>query len=216
MSDQYKFPDENQKDTPIEEELDITMEGEEPDIVIEDDTPEADQKAQPLNQEVEDPSDDEIEQYSKDVQHRIKKLTHARHDERRAKEAAEREREEALTLAKQILEENKKLKQYVQTGETTYQEMMQSKAEAELAMAREKYKKASEEFDADALLEAQEALTDAKMKIEAAKNFKPTPLQTSENDVQIQTSAQDVPKPDEKSLRWQAKTSGSEHPGTKK
>ena len=213
MSDQYKFPDENQKDTPVEEELDITTEGEESDIVIEDDTPEADRTAQALNQEVEDPSDEEIEQYSKDVQHRIKKLTHARHDERRAKEAAVREREEAIALDKQILEENKKLKQHVQTGEATYQEMAQAKAESELAIAREKYKKASEEFDADALLEAQEALTDAKMKIEAAKNFKPTPLQTSENDVQIQTSAQDVSQPDEKTLRWQAKNQWFGTPG---
>ena len=213
MSDQYKFPDENQKDMPVEQELDITTEGEESDIVIEDDTPEADRTAQALNQEVEDPSDEEIEQYSKDVQHRIKKLTHARHDERRAKEAAVREREEAIALAKQILEENKKLKQHVQTGEATYQEMAQAKAESELAIAREKYKKASEEFDADALLEAQEALTDAKMKIEAAKNFRPTPLQTSENDVQIQTSAQEVSQPDEKTLRWQAKNQWFGTPG---
>ena len=215
MAEQFTFPDESKdfKEDEFKEELDVTTEGDEPELVIEDDTPESDRRAQPLNREVEDPSDEEIEGYTKGVQGRIKELTHARHDERRAKEAALREREEAIKLAQQVLEENKKLKQYVQTGETTYQEMMQSKAEADLAMAREKYKKASEEFDADALLEAQEALTEAKMKIEAAKNFKPTPLQTSENDVQIQTSAQDVPKPDEKTLRWQAKNQWFGTPG---
>jgi hypothetical protein len=215
MAEQFTFPDESKdfKEDEFKEELDVTTEGDEPELVIEDDTPEPDRKAQPLNREVEDPSDEEIEGYTKGVQGRIKELTQARHDERRAKEAALREREEAIKLAQQVLEENKKLKQYVQTGETTYQEMMQSKAEADLAMAREKYKKASEEFDADALLEAQEALTEAKMKIEAAKNFKPTSLQTSENDVQIQTSAQDVPKPDEKTLRWQAKNQWFGTPG---
>lgn len=207
MAEQFKFPDESEDFTEpeVKEELDVSAEGEESEVVIEDDTPEPDRDTRPLNREVEDPSDEEIEGYTKSVQYRIKELTHARHDERRAKEAAVREREEALKLAQQILEENKRLKQYVQTGETSYQEMMQSRAEAELEMARQKYKKASEEFDPEALLAAQEALTEAKMKMEAAKNFKPTPLQTSDNDVKIQSTAQEVPKPDEKTLRWQAK-----------
>jgi hypothetical protein len=204
----FQFPDEQDEfDKKPDVELEVTAEGDdiETDIVIEDDTPENDRKAQPLNRDVEDPTDEEIDGYTKGVQSRIKELTHARHDERRAKEAAQREKEEAIRLAQQAIEENKRLKQYVQSGETSYQEMMREKAEAELAMARDKYKKASEEYDSEALLAAQEALTEAKMKIEAAKNFKPTPLQSHENDVQIQHTATDVPKPDDKTLRWQAK-----------
>ena len=107
MAEQFKFPDEDDSfnKPEAEEQLAVTAEGdEEAEIIIEDDTPERDRKAQPLNREVEDPSEEEIEGYTKGVQGRIKELTHARHDERRAKEAALREREEAVRLAQQILE----------------------------------------------------------------------------------------------------------------
>ena len=71
----YKFPDEDGSfEEKPEVELDVTAEGDvvEADIVVEDDTPEQDRKAQPLNRDVEDPSDEEIEGYTKGVQSRIK------------------------------------------------------------------------------------------------------------------------------------------------
>ena len=80
---------------------------------------------------------------------RIKELAHARHDERRAKEAALREREEAIRVAQQLVEENKKLRGYVNTGEQTFAEVLKSKAEADLEMARRKYKEAAEAYDTD-------------------------------------------------------------------
>lgn len=217
MAEQFQFPDEDDKFSAApedKEELHVTTEGDdEPELVIEDDTPERDRKAQPLNRDVDDPSEEEIEGYTKGVQARIKELTHARHDERRAKEAAERERAEALRLAQLAIEENKRLKQYVQNGETSYQEMLQKAAESELDVARRKLKEAQDSYDTDAIIEANEALTTAMFKKEAAKNFKPTPLQTEEKDVTIQPSVQDVPRPDEKTLRWQAKNQWFGSPG---
>jgi hypothetical protein len=44
-------------------------------------------------------------------------LTHARHDERRVKEATMREKQELERLAQQLIEENKRLKQNVYTGQ---------------------------------------------------------------------------------------------------
>ena len=209
---EFKFPDE--EDNKVDAEVDIDISGEtDVEIEIEDDTPERDRNAKPLDREVEDPTDEEIESYSKGVQSRIKELTHARHDERRAKEAALREKQELERLTQQILEENKKLKEYVKTGEATYQETLQAKAEAELEMARRKYKEAADSYDNDALLEAQEALTDAKMKLESAKNFRPTPLQSREVDVQIRSEQPEAPKLDEKTLRWQAKNQWFGSPG---
>ena len=209
---EFKFPDE--EENKVDAEVDIDISGEtDVEIEIEDDTPERDRNAKPLDREVEDPTDEEIESYSKGVQSRIKELTHARHDERRAKEAALREKQELERLTQQILEENKKLKEYVKTGEATYQETLQAKAEAELEMARRKYKEAADSYDNDALLEAQEALTDAKMKLESAKNFRPTPLQSREVDVQIRSEQPEAPKLDEKTLRWQAKNQWFGSPG---
>jgi hypothetical protein len=213
--DDYKFPHEIEEDQgkPVDEiDIDIDAEGD-VDIQIEDDTPERDRSAKPLEQEVEDPSDEEIENYSKDVQSRIKKLTHARHDERRAKEAISREKDELERMAAAILEENRKLKEYVKSGEATYAETLQAKAEADMEMARRKYKEAQESYDSDAMLEAQENLTDAKMKLEAAKNFRPTPLQTENSAVQMQSSSQEAPRLDDKTLRWQAKNQWFGSPG---
>jgi hypothetical protein len=213
--DDYKFPHEIEEDQGKPEadfDIDIDAEGD-VDIQIEDDTPERDRSAKPLDQEVEDPSDEEIENYSKDVQSRIKKLTHARHDERRAKEAIAREKDELERMARSILEENQRLKEYVKSGEATYAETLQAKAEADMEMARRKYKEAQESYDSEAMLEAQENLTDAKMKLEAAKNFRPTPLQTQETAVQIQPSSQEAPRLDDKTLRWQAKNQWFGSPG---
>jgi hypothetical protein len=158
-----------------------------------------------LDREVEDPTDDEIETYTRGAQDRIKELTHARHDERRAKESLAREKQELERLAQQILEENKRLKQYVSTGTEQYTQMAQTAAGAELEKARRDYKTAQEAFDTDAILAAQEALLEAKMKVEQTKNFRPPPLQTQEVDVQPRYQEPQQVRADEKTLRWQAK-----------
>jgi hypothetical protein len=198
-NDEFKFPHEAEEETQADTEIDIDVSAEsDVNIEIEDDTPEIDRRAKPLDREVEDPTDEEIESYTKGAQARIKELTHARHDERRAKEEALREKVELERLTQQILDENRRLKEYVKTGETTYQETLQAKAEAEMEMARRKYKEAQESYDSDAMLEAQENLTDAKMKLESAKNFKPTPLQNSQDDVQRYQTAPEAPRLDDK------------------
>jgi hypothetical protein len=206
MSNEYKFPDEAEND---EQEIETSVSDDDNvvDIAIdiEDDTPERDRSAQPLSKDVADPTDEEIESYGAKVQTRIKELTHARHDERRAKEALLREKQELERLTQAILDENKRLKQYVNDGSQSYAETLQAKAQAELEMARRKYKEAQESYDTDALLEAQEALTDAKFKFEAAKNFKPQTLQVDDNVVQSRQEAPRPPNLDEKTLRWQAK-----------
>jgi hypothetical protein len=213
-NDEFKFPHEAEEEAQADTEIDIDVSAEsDVDIEIEDDTPEIDRKAKPLEREVEDPTDEEIESYTKGAQARIKELTHARHDERRAKEEALREKVELERLTQQILDENRRLKEYVKTGETTYQETLQAKAEAEMEMARRKFKEAQESYDSDAMLEAQENLTDAKMKLESAKNFKPTSLQNSENAVQTYQTAPEAPKLDDKTLRWQAKNQWFGSPG---
>ena len=208
IKDEFKFPDEAEETT-------AAKGGEENDIEIEivDDTPEEDRGRKPLGREVDDPSDDELDSYTDGVKKRIKELTHARHDERRAKEALAREKQELERIAQHILEENKRLKQHVSTGEQTYAETIKAATNAELENAKRKYKEAYEAGDSDALLEAQEALTDAKMRVEAAKNFKPTPLQQDDIDVQIKSSPPPRPEIDDKTLRWQARNQWFGQPG---
>ena len=204
MAEQYKFPDETEVNV-NGKDVNVTEHEDDVEIEVIDDTPEKDRGRRPLDREVEDPTEDEIETYTRGAQDRIKELTHARHDERRAKEALAREKQELERLAQQMLEENKRLKQYVSTGTEQYTQMAQTAATAELEKARRDYKAAQEAFDTDAILAAQEALLDAKMKVEQAKNFRPPSLQTQEVDVQPRHQEPQPVRADEKTLRWQAK-----------
>ena len=197
----YKFPDE------IGGEQTIDIKDNTPEIEIEviDDTPIQDRGRVALSREVEDPTDDEIETYSDKVKHRIKELTHARHDERRSKETVMREKQELERLAQHLIEENKSLKKSVNVGQEAFVYSSKEKAEADIAMARRQYKEAQEAFDTDAIIAAQEALTEAKWNLEKVKNYRVTPLQEEHNAVQIQPRQTQTVQPDEKSLRWQAK-----------
>jgi hypothetical protein len=210
---EFKFPDELEDEAKSQVTVSTDDDVE---IEIVDDTPEKDRGRKPLDREVADPTDDEIESYSDGVKKRIKELTHARHDERRAKETLLREKQELERLAQHMVAENNRLKQYVNTGTEHYAASQLTIAETEVSAAKRQLKEATEAFDTDGVIAAQDALMDAKMKVQAAKNFKPTPLQVDETDVQTQQSQAPRQELDEKTARWQAKTSGSVLRGTRK
>lgn len=203
MASEFKFPDEqDDKDDKIE----ITTSGEsDVEIEIVDDTPERDRGRKPLDREVSDPTDDELDSYTEGVKKRLKELTHARHDERRAKEALAREKAELERLAQAMVDENKRLKQYVQSGTEQYMTMANQAAEAKLEKARRDLKAAQEAFDTDAIIAAQEALAEAKWDSQSAKNMRAPTLQEPQEDVQRQQPQNQQVRADEKTLRWQAK-----------
>ena len=80
-----------------------------PDIEVQvvDDTPQEDQgrPARTEGTKPDIPEDDEISKYKGDAQKRIKQLKYEYHEERRAKEAAERTQEEAVNRLEKILQE---------------------------------------------------------------------------------------------------------------
>ena len=197
MAEKFEFPDEIAAKAD-EKEFEVEIE-------VVDDTPAQDRGRQALDRPVEDPTDEEINSYSDKVKGRIKELTHARHDERRAKESTIREKQELENLAQQLLDENRQLKEYANTGAKQYAATVKQAVSSELETARRNYKVAQEAFDTDAIIAAQEALTDAKLKMISAENFKPAPLQTASDNVQIRKSEPVAPELDDKTLRWQAK-----------
>lgn len=134
-------------------------EGEEaPEVDIVDDTPPEDRNRKPLPEGDKEPTEEEMEAYSEAVQKRIRKETHRYHDERRAREAVQRERDEAIAASKRLLEEKRALESRYQYGEQAY--ISQSKEKADLAMsaAKRSYKEAYEIGDADAMADAQEKM----------------------------------------------------------
>lgn len=209
MTDKFQFPDEVDEAKGAE----AAVPNDEFEVEIVDDTPEKDKGRKPLEKPVEEPTDAELETYTDGVQKRIKELTHARHDERRQKEATLREKAELERVAKQMMEENRRLREYVNSGEKQFVATFTSGAEKELEMAKRAYKDAYDAADSDALVAAQEAITDAKLKLQKAKNFKPTPLQTEESGVETQQAPASPPPLDARTQQWQSKNTWFGAPG---
>jgi type II secretory pathway pseudopilin PulG len=173
------------------------------DIEIEDDTPEEDRGRTPLPQEiVQELEADELEEYSDKVKTRLKQMKKVWHDERRAKEAAFREQQEALSLAQQAIEENKRLKSRLSEGEKSFIDTAKSAAELEMEMAKRAYKEAYESGDSDKVVDAQEQLAAVNYKLQQIKNYKPS-LQNKEIAVNSPQEQISVPKPDPKASSWQ-------------
>jgi hypothetical protein len=149
--------------------------------------------------------DDELDSYSNKVQARIKKLT-----ERYRKE--ERDREEAVRLAQQLLQENESLKSRVQNLDKGYLSEYGTRIDAQVETAKRLYKEAYDAGDTDKMFEAQEALS--KMSIEqerlriAKQRSEQVPDQAPVAQQQVpmqQPVAPSAPKPDPKAQSWAEK-----------
>jgi hypothetical protein len=196
--DEFKFPDEveNKQEDGQSDKFEIE---------IEDDTPPEDRGKKPSDPEfVAAVENDELEEYSDAAKKKISQVKKVMHDERRAKEAAQREQQEAIDLARKILEENKALKQRLSSGEEELVNSYKDSALKEVEMAKREYREAYEAGDTDRIVDAQEKLTDAKMKVQQADRFIPqrNALQEQENAVQIQQQQQQRPQRDAKAESW--------------
>lgn len=202
----FEFPD-DKKEEAVAQESELKAKSD-LEIEVEDDTPESDRNRNPLPKEVvkklEADNLEELEGIEEETKKTLKALKKAWHDERREKEATMREQQEALRLAQKLIEENKKLKQHLSSGEEVYVDAVKQAATRELEMAKAEYKAAYESGDADRVAEAQDKLTMARIKAEKAENYQPVyknARQTEEIDVQIPQSQ--VARPDSKAIAWQ-------------
>jgi len=197
---QYEFPDEIEVSKPGAEMSEGEIE-----IEVENDTPPEDRNRKPVDPEtIQALEDDNLEEYQEKAQKKLKDLKKVWHQERREKEAALREQQEAVRLAQRMLEENKTLKQRLSNGETVYVDAVKQATEQELDSAKAEFKSAYESGDSDRLLAAQERITNAKLKADKVDNYQPQfqkALQEQENPVQI--TNQQVNAPDKKALKWQ-------------
>lgn len=153
--EEFTFPDE-EKEKPVQQELDI-------------ETPEQPQ----VKADSEDPTDEELAQYDETVRNKLKKYTNNYHNERRARKSAQREREEAENFAKSVYEENRRLKDQLESGSRVFIEQNKSTAEMELENAKKRLQKAFEDGDADAFSEAQVQVTRASLRLDKAESLRP-------------------------------------------
>lgn len=154
-------------------------------------------------------SEDELGEYSKNVQSRIKRLT-----EKYRKE--ERDREEAVRLSQQLLEENKKLKGRMQQLDTGYLSEYGTRLQTQTEAAKRAYKEAYEAGDPDRMSEAQMAMSNLAVEQQRYNSAKAR----AEQDQRLQTERAQAPqqqapvaaapqpqqaKPDPKAQGWAQK-----------
>ena len=223
----YDFPHEGNKKPQIDIEdsgaieIDLSSKGKaeekkvepeapkELEIEVVDDTPKADRNRK-ASEPPEDVTDDELADYSEKVRKRIQHFSKGYHDERRAKEVAFREKQELESLAKTLVEENKKLKGNVSKNQEALLEQAKKSASSELENAQKAYKTAYEAGDSDAVVKAQQDLTKAEIKTDKLQNFKLPTLQQTETPVQPETkgsvpNTQAQQQVDEKAVAWSQK-----------
>jgi hypothetical protein len=200
---EFKFPDEIETEKPEEEKLEIEVEGE-AEIEVVDDTPEEDRGRKPMKEAPAEVTDDELAQYSEGVKKRIQHFSKGYHEERRAKEAALREREEAVRLAQNLVEENKRLQGSLGQGQQALLEQAKKVVQNEVETAKQRLKEAHEAFDTDGIVAAQEELAKAVNKAERVNNFRPPVAQPQAPVVQpVPQPAVQVPQVDSKARAWQ-------------
>ena len=183
--------------------VDVDDDDSEVEVEVVDDTPKADQNRK-ASEPPTDVTDEELEDYSDKVRKRIQHFSKGYHDERRAKEEAFRQSQELERVTQQLMEENKKLKGNVNKNQAALLEQAKKNAASETEGAKRAYKDAYEAGDSDAVLEAQEKLTSAKLKSDRLANFKLPTLQETETPVQQQVE-QIAPtvQVDERAAGWQ-------------
>ena len=200
QKEEYKFPDE------IENKA-ISVDTPDFEVEVEDDTPEADRGRYPASPETVKKLEvevNELDQYSEDAKKKIITMKRIWNDERRRAESAEREREAAISATKKLLEENKRIKQMLTTGEKEYVSAVKNSSEMQLEMAKKAYKEAYDMGDSDKLAEAQQEMVKASLNLDKVNNFKLPTLQEDNYDVKIQHNDPVTPPPDDRVMEWQA------------
>jgi len=149
---------------------------------------------------------DDLSEYSESVKKRISKLTSKFREE-------ERQRNEAIKFAESVKKQNEELKAKLDKLDNTYVGEFDTRVQSQAVAAKEAYRKAYEAGDADAMYEAQQAISRialeearlAQLKAQREEQVKAAEgkaVQTQQSQAQ-QPQAQ--PKPDPKAEQWAEK-----------
>lgn len=116
-------------------------------------------------------TEDELSKYGKKVQKRINKLKYDSHEERRKRDSAVAERDEAYRVAQQIAEKNREYESLIGRGEQALIGQIKERAALSVEQAKEQYRQAYEEGNTDNVVEAQQALNKATTELSEADRY---------------------------------------------
>lgn len=150
-------------------------------------------------------SEEDLRNYSKEVQSRIKKITARTHAERRAKEDNARQLQEAIKIAENLLKRNNQLSELVESGEKVLVGEHKSRLESQLAAAKTAYREAHEAGDVTAMTKAQEEIAKAAAAMDRVSVHQINPLpRISEEDFRKQFQPAQ-PQIDPRTVAWKEK-----------
>jgi len=146
-------------------------------VEVIDDTPQEDRRPakEETTSEVPDVDDEtldkEISDYSERAGKRIAQIKYEYHEERRAKEAATRESQEAVKRLQTLMSENQRLQAMVDQGGQVLNKQAHNNALWAKQNAQEAFKKAYEEGNAEEMTKAQELLSKATLAEQQSTNM---------------------------------------------
>ncbi len=188
-----------------------------PDIEVSviDDTPEEDRNRPPRG-DVSENLDEDIPGLSERVKSRMDTLRYEFHNERRDKETALRENNEAVRYAQNVQSENKALKDQLSNSRRLLYDQVSAKNDVELDAAKARFKEAYETGDADAIADAQSEVSRlhaerSHYNVAAPDAYNEQPVQQEVLDQSQQQ--QHVPPPDPKAVAWLQKNPWFQRPG---
>jgi len=162
---------------------------------------ESEEKEEVVNSE----QQEEIEDYSEGVKKRINKLTYKVRESERREQAA-------IEYAQSVHEELNKTKNKLSKTDQNLYDEYSTRVTSELNSVQERYKKAYESGDTDALLEAQKELAKLAVEEESLKRVKPqakTQVEVTPDEQQVAPKwtqpaqqQQQAPQPDPKAKAW--------------
>ena len=158
---------------------------------------ESEKKVSTSEIETQENSEEEIDQYSKSVQNRIKKLVTARRQE-------ERDKEEAIRYAEALRKENEELKERNTTLNKGYNAQYEGRVGSQLEQAKKAFKDAYDSGDSDAIVAANQAIARITLDEERLRVIKARE-EKNEAAVQQQQQPQEqqpAANPDPKAKAW--------------
>ena len=187
----------------------------ETEVDVKEETEEAPQEAEAEapTEEKEASNDDELSEYSKNVQDRIRKITQKYRKE-------ESERKAAIEYAEAVQKQNKELKERLDSLDQSYVGEFGTRIDSQIQAAKAAYQKAYDEGNADEMFEAQKnlsklALDQAQLE-QSRKQMEKRAKQAEEALQQPAQAPQPQPEPDPKAEAWAEKNDwfGTDQPMT--
>jgi archaellum component FlaC len=144
---------------------------------------------------------DDLSEYSDSVKKRISKLTNRFREE-------ERQRQAAVDYAEAVKKQNEELKTRIDKLDTTYVGEFDTRVQSQAIAAKEAYKKALEDGNADAMYDAQQnisriAMEEARLaQLKAVREERTKEVQAQQPQAQAPQAQAPQAKPDPKAEGW--------------